>query len=443
MIVEGSFGRPHSRNFWRISGMLTVMAGLLLVAFSMHPRARLDSSQAVSAQKQWSVLFYYAGDPVPLKSLPWKAVTHVTVIAIGVNPEGSLAMGTPNPSVDFPEIVNAAHANGRKALINLNDIGNGSTNMAAAVSCCLGKMVSNVNNFVNHYGFDGIELDWERTLPASNRTHSASLETNLTRALRDAMGSTKNLIVDVFACCAGSNWKASIPYVDRFAMMTYDEGPGHPFSWFNSPLYNPRQYPKSANNAHDGMSADGSLYYMTNSPWNFPMSKLMIGIPTFGEHVSGPTSPRQSTTGMLVRQRNYYDMYSSHNRLAGAVYDSEASAAWLRIAGGYLSFETPQTIANKIRYVKTRGAGGWIIFTLRGDYLPSQNPSHPLVEAIAGTLESERNTTSCVDHKDGGSEPSGPTCTTDGEQNARPPNGSATQKSIGDTAGSVLRGNRK
>ncbi len=342
--------------------------------------------QALAAQAQWSVLFYYAGDNVPISSINWNAVTHVTVIAVGVNSNGSLSMDTPNASSDFPAIINAAHANGKKALINLNDIGNGSTNMAAAVSCCLSTMVTNVNNLVNQYGFDGIELDWERTLPASNRSGSAGPETSLTQALRNAMGNSKNLIVDVFPCCTGSNWNGSIPYVDRFAMMTYDEGLSPSMSWFNSALYNPTQYPASPNSSPDGMSALGSFYYMTNSPWNFPISKLMLGIPFYGEHVTGPNGPRQSTSGMSVSQQNYSNMYNSYSGLSGTVYDSEASAAWLPISGGYLSFETPQTITNKINYVKSRGAGGWIIFTLRGDYLPSQNPSHPLLDAVATAM---------------------------------------------------------
>jgi chitinase len=160
--------------------------------------------------------------------------------------------------------------------------------------------------------------------------------------------------------------------------MTYDlEGGGSSPSWFNAPIYtDPALYSK-----YNLQSLDVSAAEMTAT--GVPKQKLMLGFPFFGTTCSGVTGPRQM--GAICGNETSYGHVLNYN-LSGRAYNTTAHAAWVPTNRGYLTYEDPASLTDKVNWVKSNGFGGWIMFNLNYDYVPTQNPQHPLLAAVKAAM---------------------------------------------------------
>lgn len=332
----------------------------------------------------WSMGFWWGGDGVAPSSFSgyWGGLTHV--IVAGVSPDGSGNLpffSDSNYSSNWPAMVSAAHANGVKALLNLTDIEGGS-DFNGAVNNNLGSLVANIASMVNAYGFDGIDVDWEKTIQST----SQSRVTSFFSALRSALGS-KVITADVFSCCASAvtMWTGAHQYLDRINSMTYDGvGTWQPYSWFNASLYAPSDHQDIHSN-DPGMGIDLSLD-MWETVGGIPASKINLGIPFYGYTAFGSaTGPRQAQNGgTSFNQIRYSRILSDYPAASSPNWDSASHTPWIPISGGWLTFDNPQSVADKINYAKDNGWGGAIIFNLAQDTMP--DGSHPLLGAVQTAL---------------------------------------------------------
>jgi hypothetical protein len=123
-----------------------------------------------------------------------------------------------------------------------------------------------------------------------------------------------------------------------------------------------------------------------------PAYKLGIGIPFYGYKWSGVSAPRQPMgSGVSMSQINYQSLVSS---IGNPQWDSQAKVPYTTGSNTWTSFDNDQSITEKINYVKANALGGWIIWNLSSDYIPTANPKHPLLNAVKNAMGSSGNTTS-------------------------------------------------
>ncbi len=332
----------------------------------------------------WSLGFWLGPQSTPLSSLNWSGLTHIVQVGVLPTSSGSLTYETDFGSVTSAQFdstaqstISTAHSHGVKVLLNLANA-SGSAWTGATTSANLSTFVNNVMAVVNRDGFDGVDIDWEQSV---NWTQMG----NLASSLRTALGS-KILAADVQVSYS-ANWGPLAGSFDRISVMTYDlEGTWNPYSWFNCALNGP------SNNAAWSIAYAAQKFTSAG----IPAAKLNIGLPFYG-YIStggGITGPRQAfnQSSLPTLTAATYASLSANYNLAGATWDSAASVPWLGISNGWITYDNGASLTDKIYYVKSNNLGGWIMWQLGQDYISSQNPSHPLLAAVAtaySTYESE------------------------------------------------------
>src|SRR5207249_2736510 len=144
--------------------------------------------------------------------------------------------------------------------------------------------VNNIVNFVNTYGFDGVDLDWERGVIASQYG-------DLMTRLRNAMPN-KLITMSVngdFVSVAASNQSK----LDQVNAMCYDmDFAAGSTSWYNGPIYGPSlQWSCSALTGQ--LTAAG-----------VPAAKISAGIAFYGRKWTGCSQVLVSPCSMQT-----YEMY--------------------------------------------------------------------------------------------------------------------------------------
>jgi chitinase len=322
----------------------------------------------------------YSGDPE--SALIWSGLTHIIHWnAVLQNSRGSLsflcaggAYCTQSQFVTYAQsIVSLAHANNVKVMLGVSDAF--SDPMGPALTNNFNGYLSNIMSVVNAVGYDGIDVDWDASI---NFTQYASFLSALrsalgTRILTGTTSSDNSSGAFSFWATQTKNGNA-----DRVNFMTYDmQGGGAPHSWFNSALY--------SDSCNCVLSWDLDRSRIIEA--GVPAAKLNMGIPFYGYLETGVNGPRQhGQTG--ASQVNYKAAVSTYN-LSTPQYDGTAHEPWIQVStSSWLGFENRQSLIDKVNYVKRHSLGGWIIFNLSADYLPSQNPKHPLLAVIASAMQS-------------------------------------------------------
>ena len=234
--------------------------------------------------------------------------------------------------------------------------------------------------------FDGVDIDWEFPVGggmkgnverADDRENFTLLLGELRRQL-DAQGAIDHRHYDLtIAASARPQEIANVeiariePLLDFINVMTYDyhSGPGR--TNFNAPLYAARGDPTPQLNIDVSMRAflDAGV----------PASKLLVGIPFYGHGYGSvpsvnaglfqlgngkPTEWREhdGDWNVLARTRLKDPHYIRH-------WESSARVPWLydSTSGTWVSYDDPESVREKVRYVRERGLGGVVIWELGGD----------------------------------------------------------------------------
>ena len=233
--------------------------------------------------------------------------------------------------------------------------------------------------------FDGIDIDWEFPV-------EGGLEGNVERP------ADKENFLSCSASCAGARCAGAIdhrhyeltiaasarpqeianveiariePLLDFINVMTYDyhSGPGR--TNFNAPLYAARGDPTP------GLNVDVTMRAFLDA--QVPASKLLVGIPFYGHGYGGVPNVNgglfQPGTGRPSGWREHDGDWNvlAQTRLKDSHYvrhwESAARVPWLydSTSGTWVSYDDPQSVGEKVRYVREHGLGGVVIWELGGD----------------------------------------------------------------------------
>src|SRR5688572_7002618 len=119
--------------------------------------------------KHFKIIAYLPSWAGTVAELQMSKLTHVNYAFILPNSNGSL-QALDNPS-KLSQLVSTAHANGVKVLISVggwNDGNDSAFETLAASSTGRTNFTNSMINFVNQYGLDGVDIDWEYPDPGTS-----------------------------------------------------------------------------------------------------------------------------------------------------------------------------------------------------------------------------------------------------------------------------------
>lgn len=246
---------------------------------------------------------------------------------------------------------------------------------AALTSSSRGAFAQSCLDFIQKYGFDGVDLDWEYPVSggmAGNKYRPEDKQnfTYLLQAIRNKLneqsqkdGKTYSLTI---AGGASSSYISRIEVqkvaklVDYIFIMGYDmHGPWDTYSDFNAPLYAPAESsPQYKIGDYDSVSA------YTNAGV-FP-SKLVLGMPFYGRQYTVTNSANNGLYSTYTAVKSIsYDTIAA-NFLSNPAYKlfshPTAEVPYLYGNNVFISFDNPQSIAAKVKFAQYRrlaGAGAW------------------------------------------------------------------------------------
>jgi chitinase len=169
--------------------------------------------------------------------------------------------------------------------------------------------------------------------------------------------------------------------VDTVNLMTYDDyEPGDgPITGHHAPLFANPSDPRKA-------SADASVTAFEQA--GVPANEILLGIPFYGhtwasvaDHANGLYQPGKSGPAAYAPFSTIESTMLNHGFIR--FWDAAASVPWLYSPAQrtFVSYEDPQSIAAKCKYVRTHHLGGVMFWTLEDD-----DPARTLLKAIDQSL---------------------------------------------------------
>ena len=234
--------------------------------------------------------------------------------------------------------------------------------------------------------FDGIDVDWEFPVEGglegnvervADKANFTLLLGELRRQL-DAQSALDNRRYELtIAASARLDEIANVeikriePLLDFINVMTYDyhSAPGR--TNFNAPLY------AAGGDLNRRVNIDATMRAFLDAA--VPGGKLLVGIPFYGHAYGSVPNVRaglfQNGTDKPLGWREGDGDWKvlAQTRLKDTRYvrywEPQARVPWLYdpISGTWVSYDDPQSVGEKVRYVREHGLGGVVIWELGGD----------------------------------------------------------------------------
>ena len=259
-------------------------------------------------------------------------------------------------------------------------------------------------DFIDRYGFDGIDIDWEFPVTGGGREGLGKPEDrqNFTLLLgelrqqlagRAARDGKRRLLT--FAAPAGAQNYTHIEldqvhaHVDWVNLMTYDfAGTWSRVSSFNAALYTP----DTGVAGFTQHSVDATVHAYRAA--GVPAEKIVVGVPFYGRAFGGvrdvnhglfqPHDGKPPATSPGARQWTYGSIIAGGlDKSADRHWHDQAKVPWLYDPGTgvLITYEDPDSVRAKAAYVRDQGLGGVMIWELSQD-----DARAALLEALSTTL---------------------------------------------------------
>ncbi|KAJ3029662.1 UNVERIFIED_CONTAM: hypothetical protein HDU68_011469 [Siphonaria sp. JEL0065] len=302
-------------------------------------------------------------------------------------------------------------APGLKFLISLGGWYDSNLFSAATEPQYIDAFVTSIVKFVEFFGFDGVDFDWEypgwehgaqppfkggapgagsadgmtdcskATCGYAGRTNDMAKFNALvtkTRAGLKAIGKTKTGEDYLVSMAAPAGYdkmnkldiKTICQQLDFINIMTYDiHGEWESNTNHQAPLYDntPPQY-KPTNGVPD-TSVDFAVEYWIKN--GCPANQIVVGVP-FYAHAwkaadGGSKGLFQPGTPSSVTKLNYVDLAADASIQTYWDEKAQASYGYSAAQGTFYSFDTPQAISAKVGYGVQKGLGGFMVWPIAGD----------------------------------------------------------------------------
>lgn len=262
--------------------------------------------------------------------------------------------------------------------------------------------IQSVVEFLKLYDLDGLDIDWEYPgMPGSGHPFRSNDKENFTLLLkelrsrfdRDTVGTHKRLYLTIAAGASDEFLKhtemaKAQTYLDTVNLMAYDyyEPGSDAITGNHAPLFTDPADPKKE-------STDVSVQAFEKA--GVSASKILLGVPFYG-HIWGQVADRNH--GLFQPGKPIPGAYTSYQTIVANMlhngfvryWDATSSVPYLYETQKqiFVSYEDPESLAEKCAYVQSRNLGGVMFWDYAGD------PSGELLKTVHDAL----NTTP---HKEG------------------------------------------
>jgi len=344
------------------------------------------AASAAGAQAVW-VTGYYPGwrqSRLPPASIDFDAVTHLVHFSVVPRPDGTLnaAVNMLTPA-NIAGAVAAAHAAGKRILFTVGGQDTREAFEGAIDASHRDAFINALVAFLRDNDYDGIDVDMEDVTPRDVRDYARFI-----RELRARL--------DVFTprplLTAAALWQPELfaelsGEFDQINLMTYNLSGPYPgwVVWHSGSLFDGgHRFPNGQTKLP---SADGLAETFLAA--GVPKAKLGVGLSFNGYVWSGGdvSRPRQTwTKAPEIKNVPYYALAETYHikeyddGVPGYHWDDSAQAAYLSVeangkAGAqFVSYDNEVTAARMIRYVRSKGLGGLIVWDLGAGYRADQPP---------------------------------------------------------------------
>lgn len=293
-------------------------------------------------------------------NVPWQFFDTVYHFAAKPTSVGGIDAFGPNGYLTTAEIAAfKSRPAGKKLLCTLKDADDQSIFGRVTTPGMISTFVTNIVNFINTYGYDGIDIDWEAQVNPTQYN-------DLINRLRTSLGANRILTMDA------GDWSglpdvalASYSKLDCINVMCYDMDNMMTITWFNSCVH----AVSSGQRACDTRMGKFSP--------SIPSSKLILGVPFYGRKWTGTSGLLQPGTNLgngiplrkLVKDPNYNVSYMQ--------YDGGYMGAYLavnQIPPSFYSYMSAQQMKDAGAWAANKEYGGMACFCLTDDDLASGFP---------------------------------------------------------------------
>jgi len=282
-----------------------------------------------------------------------------------------------------PALIDRAHRQGVKVLASIVAT---DTPLIASDATKRRLFAQAMAAFVAKYGFDGLEVDWERSLHLDNymalmqelRSALNALPPTRTYYLTTALHTSPHFPAGQLperqfnAAQAAQLCQA----VDWINIMTYDMSGG---VWGKTASHN---------------TPLNRIQQVVPQRWAaFPPEKLCIGLASYGFKYTG-IKPDQPQTNRLSESGRYCTYTELAPLLAQGWTErfepgAEAPYYFSPDQADFITIDNPRSLTAKVQWVLSRHYRGVFWWEFHCDYLPADgqtNPQHPLVDAVEPLL---------------------------------------------------------
>ncbi|MFC3502845.1 glycosyl hydrolase family 18 protein [Micromonospora krabiensis] len=212
--------RPRRRSALAagLLALTTAAAGLVLTPTAAEAVVLPNNFKSVGYLPSW------AGS---VNSVQYNKLTHINYAFVLPNSNGTLR-AVENPS-KLSSLVSLGHANNVKVSIAIGGWNDGDDSAFEALAANAGSRTTFVNSvvsFVNQYGLDGVDMDWEYPDPGTSANNYALLMQQLSNALRPQGKLLTAAVVSEGYYVQGVPTSV-FGYVDWLNIMAYDGGSPH------------------------------------------------------------------------------------------------------------------------------------------------------------------------------------------------------------------------
>jgi len=296
---------------------------------------------------------------------------------------GKLVAGSANDSENLSQLVALKKAN--PALAVLISVGgwlwSGNFSDAALTAQSRHVFIDSAMDFIKAHDLDGLDVDWEYPGQAGSTNHFRAEDkrnfTLLLKGLRERFDrESKNTHRHLYLTIAAGSDESFLDhtemkkvqgYLDAVNLMCYDyyEPGSDPITGNHAPLFTDPDDPKKA-------SADASVKAYEAA--GVPSAKIFLGVPFYG-HMWGQVADVHH--GLFQTGKPIPNGYAPYSAIAGTMLDHGYTRYWDVAANVpylynadkqiFVSYEDPESLALKCKYVETHKLGGIMFWSYFND----------------------------------------------------------------------------
>ncbi|KAJ9581749.1 hypothetical protein L9F63_003818, partial [Diploptera punctata] len=332
--------------------------------------------------------------------------THAIFAFVGITYQGGVNILDSWNEIDkgafrrFNELRNQNAA--LKTLVAIGGWNEGSTSYSYVVNddTLRQTFVKNVVAFVQEYGFDGFDLDWEYPAQRGGADTDKAAFVKLIKELREEFDKYGYLLT---AAVGAAESSASISYdieqlgkyLDFINIMTYDlHGSWDSKTGHNAPLY---AGPADETDSEKKLNVDACVNYWLSQ--GAPAEKIIVGMGTYGRTFTmssttcaiGVAAAGAGSAGPYTRESGFlgYNEICEEQSKWTVHWEDQQKVPYACNGNQFVGYDNIESIKIKAEYIVEKGLGGGMIWSLETDDFLGQCHGHtfPLLTIINEVFE--------------------------------------------------------